>query len=177
MTGIKVRDTRASFQFITSMMPTYSATRNRVRSTSISWLHTKVRITSTSEVHRWMMSPVAWAVCHWKLRRWMWLYRLSRSFFTKPSEPFAMLMRIPKMHTPRKAAVSTTAPAAIHRAVQGSARSRSRGNRVARKPGRSGSLAPSTESTVTLMICGITALQMVFIYARRMAPAKKAQFP
>ena len=78
-----------------SMMPVYSAMRNTVRSTSMSWLHTKVRITSTSEVHRWMMSPVAWAVCQSKLRRRMWLYRSSRIFFTKPSEPLARLMRIP----------------------------------------------------------------------------------
>ena len=65
-------------------------------------------MTSTSEVHRWITSPVAWAVCQSKLRRMMWLYKLSLSFFTKPSEPFARLIRIPKMHSPRTAAASTT---------------------------------------------------------------------
>ena len=69
--GTKAMDTRASRQSMTSMIPTYSTTTNTVRSTSMSWLQTKVRITSTSEVHRWMMSPVAWAVCQSKPRRSM----------------------------------------------------------------------------------------------------------
>ena len=47
---------------------------------------------------------------------------------------------------------SATAPAAAHRAAQGSARSRSRGSRAWTKPDRSGSLSPSTESSVTPMI-------------------------
>ena len=40
--------------------------RKTVRTTSTSWLHTNVRMTSTSEVQRWMISPVEWAVCHAK---------------------------------------------------------------------------------------------------------------
>ena len=39
---------------------------------STSWLHTKFRMTSTSEVQRWMMSPVGFRLCQAKLRRWMW---------------------------------------------------------------------------------------------------------
>ena len=81
------------------------------------------------------------------------------------------------MHMPRTAAASATPPAAIHSARRGSARSSARGSTCRSRAGRSGSLAPSTESTVTLMIWGMTALQMVFRYASMMAAAKKPQFP
>ena len=50
--GINARDTRDSFTSMENMIPRYRAMRNTVRTTSVSWLHTKLRITSTSEVQR-----------------------------------------------------------------------------------------------------------------------------
>ena len=51
-----------------NMMHRYSTIRNTVRTTSTSWLHTNWRITSTSEVQRWMISPVGLFLCQAKGR-------------------------------------------------------------------------------------------------------------
>ena len=56
--GMNSTATRDSLTFIENIMERYRMMRNTVRTTSTSWLHTKLRITSTSEVHRWMISPV-----------------------------------------------------------------------------------------------------------------------
>ena len=70
--GIKAREISDMDTFMENMMPRYSAMRNTVRTTSTSWLQTKPRMTSTSEVHRWIISPVEWALCQAKLKCWIW---------------------------------------------------------------------------------------------------------
>ena len=70
-------------------------TRKIVRQTSSSWFVTKLRTTSTSEVQRWMISPVLCSTCHAYGSRWIWRYSASRSDLTKLSEPFAVPMRLP----------------------------------------------------------------------------------
>ena len=55
---MKASATSESRRFMENMMPMYRQMRNTVRTTSTIWLHTKLRITSTSEVQRWMISPV-----------------------------------------------------------------------------------------------------------------------
>ena len=51
-------------QFMENIMKSENATRNTVRNTSSSWFATKLRTTSTSEVQRWMISPVLCCTCH-----------------------------------------------------------------------------------------------------------------
>lgn len=87
--------TNDSRTFIRNMMTRYKMMRKTVRTTSTSWLHTNVRMTSTSEVQRWMISPVEWAVCHEKLRCWMWSYSPSRIRLTNDSDPRESCVRWP----------------------------------------------------------------------------------
>ena len=47
-----------SFTFMESIRHSEKPTRKTVRNTSMSWFTTKERTTSTSEVQRWMISPV-----------------------------------------------------------------------------------------------------------------------
>ena len=65
MNSAEIRDRR---RFMVNMMHRYSTMRNTVRTTSTSWLHTNWRITSTSEVQRWMISPVGLFLCQAKGR-------------------------------------------------------------------------------------------------------------
>ncbi len=57
--GINSAAIQDSLRFIENIIDIYSTMRKTVLNTSTSWLHTKLRITSTSEVQRWIISPVA----------------------------------------------------------------------------------------------------------------------
>ena len=70
--GRKARATREIFTLMGNMRTKETKTRNRTRKASRHWVVTKLRMTSTSEVHRWMISPVWWAVCQAKGSFWMW---------------------------------------------------------------------------------------------------------
>ena len=48
----------AAGTFMENMIPRYKIIRKQIRNTSGSCRHTKLRMTSTSEVHLWMISPV-----------------------------------------------------------------------------------------------------------------------
>ena len=63
MTGRKPAAMRVIFPFMESITASEKPTRKTTRNTSSSWLVTKLRTTSTSEVQRWMISPVLWRTC------------------------------------------------------------------------------------------------------------------
>ena len=113
-TGRKARATREIFTLIENMRTKETKTRNRTRKASRHWVVTKLRMTSTSEVHRWMISPVWWAVCQAKGSFWIWVNRVSRMPFTKRSEHMAVPVRL---KNPNRAARPETAstPAAAQR--------------------------------------------------------------
>ena len=57
-TGTNNRTTRDNLTFIDIIIAKDVTIRNTVRNTSSNWVTTKLRITSTSEVHLCMISPV-----------------------------------------------------------------------------------------------------------------------
>ena len=63
--GIKAIATQVIMAFIGNIMETAKISRNTTRQTSKSWLVTKPRMVSTSEVHLWMILPVWFSMCHW----------------------------------------------------------------------------------------------------------------
>ena len=69
------------------MMTTQVTIMNSVPSSSSSWSITNARTISTSEMQRWIMSPVLFCTCQLYGRRWMRLYSASRSDLTNRSEP------------------------------------------------------------------------------------------
>ena len=103
---------------------------------------------STSEVQRWIISPVRWSVCHLKDRYWTWRKRVSLRRFVKYSVPLAadILDRKPKT----AAATAHTATARAHqmKCSLRPARPPRESRRPDRKPGSTGSASPRTESTV-----------------------------
>jgi len=72
ITGKKAAAASVICTFMENMIPRYSTIRKQIRNTSGSCLHTKLRITSTSEVHLWMISPVWCFTCQEKGRYWVW---------------------------------------------------------------------------------------------------------
>ena len=62
-TGTKQQTSRESSTFMVNISARETTISSTVRTTSMSWSLTKLRIRSTSWVHRWMMSPVEWALC------------------------------------------------------------------------------------------------------------------
>lgn len=62
-TGTKQHTSRESSPFKENIMARDTTMSSTVRTTSISWSLTKLRMSSTSWVQRWMMSPVWWELC------------------------------------------------------------------------------------------------------------------
>ena len=96
-TGTKHRTTRDSFTFMENIIPKETVTRKTVRNTSKSCVTTKLRITSTSEVQRCMISPVWCLSCHSIGSLCTWENSASLMFFAKFSPAFAVYARLKKM--------------------------------------------------------------------------------
>ena len=64
--GMKASATRESLTFIENMMQRAKTIKKLVRNTSSTWFERNRLTDSTSEVHRWMMSPVWWLTCQEK---------------------------------------------------------------------------------------------------------------
>ena len=110
--GTKMTATSEILTFIVNMMVMVMTIRKLMRNTSTICALIKLRITSTSEVHRWMISPVWWAVCQENGSFWICPNSSSRSALMELSEAFAVFRRAKKLNTPDKIAVISTATAA-----------------------------------------------------------------
>ena len=85
MIGNMTAGTSASFQFISAMHTSANTIIATARNTETNCSSKKVLIRSTSEVQRWMISPVGFCICHFHGRCWMWWYSRSRLVLTSVS--------------------------------------------------------------------------------------------
>ena len=121
--------------------------KNTVRNTSKSWVTTKFLMTSTSEVHLWIISPVWFLSCQAEGSLCTWAYRAFRIFSAKFSPALAVKKRLKNMAAPDSIATPTRTPAITQRCSA-----------------RYGYLSPSrTESIVKRNICGVRELKTVVI--------------
>ena len=159
MMGIKTATTSEILTFIENMMAIVITIKKTMRNTSTICALTKLRMTSTSEVQRWMISPVWWAVCQEKGSFWMCPYSASRSDLIAFSEALAVLMRAKKLKTPDRMAAASTAAAASSSTRAVSPCKRRCSPSAVNQPGSSSE--PMIESTVMRIICGVSELKAV----------------
>ena len=120
-------------------------TRKAVRNTSRSCVTTKFRITSTSDVQRWIISPVWFLSCQLMGSRCTWENKASLRFLAKFSPARAVQTLVRNINIPDSTATATTARDSTKRCSL----------RYGYPP------LPSTLSMLKRKICGVTALRAV----------------
>ena len=119
-----------------------------VRISVTNWSARKLRTVSTSEVQRWMMSPVWFELCQDSGSRTICPYSRFLVRLSMVSWPRAFIILNPQRHRTDVSPTATMAAATTHRCSLRYAGPPRRSARRRAKAGRSGSPSPSTVSTV-----------------------------
>ena len=178
ITGSGIIAIRVSGTFMPNMNTMLITSRIAIRIRPVICSEIKFRVVSISLVHRWMMSPVWFCICHWNGSRSMWLYSSSRMVFASVSLPLVFVTRKPYWVRHLTSAIATTASAIIHRLF----RIFSGPPSIFRNPAAAGlsasMLSPaSTWSTVIRMICGVIMSARADSAAQIIAMIKKPLLP
>ena len=70
--GNMTAGTSASFQFMSAMHTSANTIMAIMRKTGTNCSSKNVLMRSTSDVQRWMISPVGFSMCHFHGRCWIW---------------------------------------------------------------------------------------------------------